>query len=248
MFREKAHLIMRRSGWLSRQPRAFQDEMLALSELRHFAAGATIYSIGDVALDIWGLVEGELSVFMAPEASAPFLVHVAKPGWWVGDTALISETPRRAELMTREESWLLRLSKQSIYQLAKTDPETWRRLALNSIGHLDHALSIIAGLTDRDSRARVAIALRRLANISDKNSPRSATLNVSHAELGEMVHLTRNALAPILKELESLGLISQRYRAIEIPDISALDRYAARRTLPLELPDQGRPASRALTN
>lgn len=185
---------------------------------------------------------------MAPEASAPFLVHVAKPGWWVGDTALISETPRRAELMTREESWLLRLSKQSIYQLAKTDPETWRRLALNSIGHLDHALSIIAGLTDRDSRARVAIALRRLANISDKNSPRSATLNVSHAELGEMVHLTRNALAPILKELESLGLISQRYRAIEIPDISALDRYAARRTLPLELPDQGRPASRALTN
>ncbi len=142
---------MRRSGWLSSQPRAFQDQVLELTELRHFAAGATIYNIGDVALDIWGLVEGELSVFMAPEASAPFLVHVAKPGWWVGDTALISETPRRAELMTREESWLLRLSSQSIYQLAKTDPETWRRLALISIGHLDHALSIIAGLTDRDS-------------------------------------------------------------------------------------------------
>jgi CRP-like cAMP-binding protein len=185
---------------------------------------------------------------MAPEASAPFLVHVAKPGWWVGDTALISETPRRAELMTREKSWLLRLSKQSIDQLAKTDPETWRRLALISIGHLDHALSIIAGLTDRDSRARVAIALRRLASISDKNPARSATLNVSHAELGEMVHLTRNALAPILKEFESLGLISQRYRAIEIPDISALDRYAVKRTLPLELPIQERPASRALTN
>ena len=239
---------MRRFGWLSSQPRAFQDQVLELTELRHFAAGATIYNIGDVALDIWGLVEGELGVFMAPEASAPFLVHVAKPGWWVGDTALISETPRRAELMTREESWLLRLSKQSIYQLAKTDPETWRRLALISIGHLDHALSIIAGLTDCDSRARVAIALRRLASISDKNPARSATLNVSHAELGEMVHLTRNALAPILKEFESLGLISQRYRAIEIPDISALDRYAVKRTLPLELPDQERPASRALTN
>ena len=239
---------MRRFGWLSSQPRAFQDQVLELTELRHFAAGATIYNIGDVALDIWGLVEGELGVFMAPEASAPFLVHVAKPGWWVGDTALISETPRRAELMTREESWLLRLSKQSIDQLVNTDPETWRRLALISIGHLDHALSIIAGLTDRDSRARVAIALRRLASISDKNSAHSATLNVSHAELGEMVHLTRNALAPILKEFESLGLISHRYRAIEISDISALDRYAARRTLPLELPDQDRPASRALTN
>jgi CRP-like cAMP-binding protein len=248
MVREKADLTMRRVGWLSRQPRAFQDQVLALSELRHFPQGATIYNIGDIALDIWGLVEGELSVFLAPEASAPFLVHVAKPGWWMGDTALISGTPRRAELMAREESWLLRLSKQSIDQLAKTDSETWRRLALISIGHLDHALSIIAGLTDRDSRARVAIALRRLASLSDKNSSSRATIHVSHAELGEMVHLTRNALAPILKEFESLGLIRHRYRIIEIPDISALDRYAVSRTQPLELLDRARRASRALAN
>lgn len=233
MVREKADLTMRQSGWLSRQPRIFQDQVLALAELRHFPPGTTIYNIGDIASDIWGLVEGELSVFLAPEAAAPFLVHVAKPGWWVGDTALLSGTLRRAELMTRQDSWLLRLSNQSIEHLAKSDPETWRRIALISIGHLDHALSIIAGLTDRDSRARVAIALRRLATLDNKSFPRRATIHVSHTELGEMVHLTRNALAPILKEFGSLGLIRHRYRAIEIPDISALDRYAVSRTQPL---------------
>lgn len=236
---------MRKSGWLAAQPRAFQNKLLALSELRHFPAGATIYNIGDVALDIWGLVDGELSVFLAPEAAAPFLVHIAKPGWWVGDTALISETSRRAELLARRDSWLLRLSKQSIEQLAKADGETWRRIALISIGHLDHALSIIAGLTDRDSRARVAIALRRLANLHDKNFPSRATVHISHAELGEMVHLTRNALAPILKEFEALKLIVHRYRAIEIPDITALDRYAMSRVQPLEAPNRSRPASRS---
>jgi len=230
---------MRKLGWLSRQPPAFQDQVLALSELRHFSPGATIYNIGDIALDIWGLVEGELSVFLAPEAAAPFLVHIAKPGWWVGDTALVSQTPRRAELIARTESWLLRLSKQSIDQLAETDPETWRRLALISIGHLDHALSIVAGLTDRDSRSRTALVLRRLASLHDKKFPRRATIHVSHAELGEMVNLTRNALAPILKELESLGLIRQRYRIVEIPSISALDHYAASRTHPLQFPDRG---------
>ena len=56
-----------------------------------------------------------------------------------------------------------------------------------------------------------------------------------------MVNLSRNALAPILKEFESHGLIRQQYRAIKIPDISALDRCAASRTQRLELPERGGP-------
>lgn len=236
MLREKADLTMREHGWLSGQPRAFQDQVLALCELRHFSEGSTVYRIGDVAHEIWGLVDGELSVFSAPESSAPILIHVAKPGWWVGDAALISQTPRRAELSVRQDSWMVRLSKRSIDQLARSDPETWRRLALISIGHLDHALSIIAGLTDRDSHARVAIALRRLANLKHEGTSTSITVNVSQAELGEMVNLTRNALAPILKELASLGLIRHRYRMIEVPDSLALDRYALSRSSPHHLP------------
>jgi len=80
-----------------------------------------------------------------------------------------------------------------------------------------------------------------LASLSDKESPRLTTINISHAELGEMVNLSRNALAPILKEFESHGLIRQQYRAIKIPDISALDRCAASRTQRLELPERGGP-------
>ena len=222
---------MRRVGWLSRQPRAFQDTLLALSELRHYPADATIYNLGDRALDMWGLVEGELNVLTAPEAATPHLVHVAQPGWWAGDTALITETPRRAGLIARKNCWLLRLTKQSIDQLAKQDAQTWRRIAQNSIGHLDHALSIIAALTSRDTRVRVAIMLQRLASRNDEYSPGQATIHVSHEELGEMVHLTRNTLAPVLKELETVGLIRLRYRAIEIPDIAALDRYATGRAV-----------------
>jgi CRP-like cAMP-binding protein len=231
MHRDAADLIMRRTGWLSRQPRAFQDGLLALTELRHAPTGTSIYNLGDRALDMWGLVDGELSVLMAPEAAAPHLVHVAQAGWWAGDTALITETPRRATLTARRDCWLLRVTKQSIDQLAKADPQTWRRIAQNSIGHLDHTLGIIAGLTNRDIRARVAVILRRLANPGDTYAPSEAIIAVTHRELGEMAHLTRNAIAPILAELEGGGLIRCRYRAIEIPDVAALDRYAAVRAL-----------------
>jgi CRP-like cAMP-binding protein len=231
MHQQTAGSIMRRTGWLSRQPRAFQDKLLSLSELRHYSADTTIYNLGDRALDMWGLVEGELSVLMAPEVTTPHLVHVAQPGWWVGDTALITETPRRAGLIARQECWLLRLTKQSIDQLAKVDSQTWRRIAQNSIAHLDHTLSIIAALTSRDTLVRVAIMLQRLANPDGELTSGQARIHVSHEELGEMAHLTRNSLAPVLKELESLGLIRLRYRTIEIPDIVALDRYATARAV-----------------
>jgi CRP/FNR family cyclic AMP-dependent transcriptional regulator len=231
VLRKEANLIMRGTGWLSRQPRAFQDRLLARAELSRYPADTTIYNLGDRAEAMWGLVEGELTVLMAPEAASPHLVHVAQPGFWVGDTALITETPTRAGLIARRECWMLRLTKKSIDQLANLDAQTWRRIAQNSIGHLDYALSVIAGLTNRDTRARVAMMVRRLANTANEYSLGQKTIRVSHEELGEMVNLTRNALAPILKELEAQGLIRRRYRAIDIPDIATLDRYAASRAI-----------------
>ena len=77
--------------------------------------------------------------------------------------------------------------------------------------------------------------VRRLANIANEPSLGQKTIRVSHADLGEMVNLSRNALAPILKELEAQGLICRRYRVIEISDIAALDRYAAARAIKLRV-------------
>ena len=65
---------------------AFQDRLLARSELLHYPVDTTIYNLGDHAVALWGLVGGEVAVLMAPEANSPHLVHVAQPGFWAGDT------------------------------------------------------------------------------------------------------------------------------------------------------------------
>jgi CRP-like cAMP-binding protein len=229
MHPSEASSITRRVGWLSRQPIAFQDEILANAELRQYAIHSEIYRLGEPANDIWGLVEGELGVLAAPTAAPPLLVHIARPGWWVGDTALISETPRRLSLIARQESWLLRVTKASIDHLAEADPQAWRRIAQISVEHLDHALQVVADLSNRDLRARVANTLRRLSNLHEQSSSDPAIITASHEELGEMVNLTRNALSPILKEFERLGLIRRAYRAIEVLNVAALGEYVSAR-------------------
>ncbi len=217
--------IMAGAGWLSGQPTSFRSRVVTLSRLRHYRAGQQICGIGDPPGDLFGLVDGELSVMISPEESAPILVHVATPGWWIGEAALMTDTPRRVTMTARRPSTLLALSPTAVRQLAGEDPETWRRLACITVGHLDHALSVIATLTATDPRIRVAVALRRAVRLTG-GAPTAAIIHVSQDELGELARLTRNALRPVLVELEGLGLIRRGYRRIEIPDTAALARFA----------------------
>lgn len=217
--------VMTRAGWLSSQPTRFRRRVVALSRLRRFDAGQQVCAIGDPPGDLFGLVDGELSVMISPEEAAPILVHVATPGWWIGEAALMTDTPRRVTMTARRPSTLLALSPSAVRQLASEDPETWRRLAVITVGHLDHALSVIASLSATDPRIRVAVALRRVVRLAG-GAPPSAVVDLSQDELGELARLTRNALRPVLVELERRGLIRRGYRRIEIPDTAALAQFA----------------------
>ncbi|MCB1489162.1 MAG: Crp/Fnr family transcriptional regulator [Bauldia sp.] len=217
--------VMAGAGWLSGQPPEFRRRVIELAKLRHFEAGERVCEAGDPPGDLYGLVEGELTVHIAPDDIAPLMVHIAQPGWWMGEAALMTRTPRRVSMTARRPSWLLCLGPEAIGRMAAEDPETWRRLAHITVSHLDHALGTIATLTATDPRIRVAVALRRVIGLAD-GLPSSAVVDLSQEELGELARLTRNALRPVLVDFERRGLIRRSYRRIEIPDVDALVRFA----------------------
>ncbi len=233
MRHEEAASTLRRSGWLSGQPAHFQDALLAGSRLQFHPAGEYIFRMGDPPGDLCGLVEGELSVFIAPDTTRPALVHVAQPGWWAGELALITGTPRRVSLVARLNSWVMHVGPDCIEKLARDDNQAWRYVARIVAANLDHAMGQAASWNINDAHARVALTLRRLAGLRP-NPAESAILHISHEELGSMSRLTRNAVAPILAQLETAGLVRRGYRQLEIPDVAAIARYAAERIAALE--------------
>lgn len=228
MRREEAEQVARTVGWLARQPQDLQNRLLVAAELRAFPAGETIFSMGERADDIWCLVAGEVSALIAPESAMPHLFHIAQPGWWVGDAALIIGGSRRATVIARSDSWMLRVGLDRVRAIAAEDPEVWRRIAEITAGHLDHALSMISGLVSRNSSARVALTLRRLANLEGDPISGPVVLHTSMEELGEMTRLTRKVIAFIIDELEREGLIRHRYREIEVVDVARLSAYVDR--------------------
>jgi CRP-like cAMP-binding protein len=222
MLDSEARSILCRCGWLSRQPAHFQRLWLAEAELRHHPPGKLLYAEGQLLSDLFGLVEGTLSVTFAPKAGSTLLLHVAQPGWWAGDMAAISNGPRRATIATRSDSWVMHVSLAALEAMAAEDPELWRRVAQITVGHLDHAMNIIASLTAGDALARLVMALHRLVDLDGNRASGYAVVTVSQLELCAMTRISRNAIAPLLMDLEKSGLIRRRYRRIEILDLRAL--------------------------
>ncbi len=221
MNRIEAESVVSSVGWLSRQPSAFRGRFLQQAELREVSAGNALYALGDDHGGIFGLASGTLEVLIAPGPFPPMLALVARPGWWVGDAALISRTPRRVGITARTDCQVLFVSEASVEAMARVDPVTWRRIAEITVGHVDNVLALAACLMPRDGRSRLLATLCRLA-IYDMTTEDGVEIAASHEELGEMASLSRNMVSRILDALAGDGLIEKKYGRIRVPDIQAL--------------------------
>ncbi len=202
-------------GWLAQQPAAFQERLLAASELRTIAAREVIYAIDDPPGGLYGVADGYINVLIASGPFPPRLVHIGGPGWWVGEAAVASLTPRRAELNARTRLEILYVSAIALDQIAADEPAFWRRLATLTVQHLDLALELMICRASTDLGLRLATTLNRLANPRMKHE-RVVELPINQEELGEIAGLSRNTVGRELTVLLKSGCIEKRYGRIAV--------------------------------
>jgi CRP-like cAMP-binding protein len=210
-----AHRVVTTVGWLSRQPVSFQTQLLASSVLRTVAAGDLIHALDDPPGGLLGVASGHVDVLIAPGPFAPMLIHVGRPGWWVGVSSAVSGRRRCTELSARTDARILYVPTSALEAMAADDPEIWRRAAGITIRHLDEALSHIACLASSDARLRLIVTLARLADPPEIGSSR-VELPISQGELGEMAALSRNSVGRLLSALAKDGCVEKRYGRLVI--------------------------------
>ncbi len=193
-------------GWLSRQPAAFRDRVLARCELRTYEIGDNVYRLDDPPGGIFGLTAGFVDVLLGSSHFPPFLAFVGRAGWWVGEAAAITGTPRRSQVHARTKAQMLHLSAVQLEALAAEDASTWRRIAQLTVSHLDNALALAATLTQHDLRNRVLATLHRLAGaLAEKDE--WISLPCLQSEIAEMAGLSRNSVGPVMRGLAREGLV-----------------------------------------
>jgi CRP/FNR family transcriptional regulator, cyclic AMP receptor protein len=214
MDRTAAIGVLSRIGWLSRQSKELQQSLFGASSLRVCEEGESIYSLGDEPGGLFGLAAGQIKVLIAPALLPPTFVSIAQPGWWVGEAALISKTPRRAELTAKTRCSILHIGHAAIEKLAAANPKLWRSLAEITVSHLDHALATVATLAQKDPRIRVVATLAHTVSTSLDNT--GVIVPLTHDELGEMTRLSRVAVRNILLGLQNEDVIHMSYGRLTV--------------------------------
>jgi CRP/FNR family cyclic AMP-dependent transcriptional regulator len=213
-----AEEIVRRHGWLSRQPEPFRGDVLKRCTLRHFHAGETLYGVGDDATGVFGLVEGALEL----DLTNGHVGTIRTAGYWIGETAAFRRAPRIVSLKAVVPSYTLYLPLAEFERLI-ANPEYCRYFALLIIEHIEEALSIIADLMASDPLARVS---GRLVTLSKAQSSGSMTLPVTQAELASMCGLARPTVNKVIKVLTKSGVLESRYGRLTIMDPAKLEKLA----------------------
>ncbi len=207
-------------GWLSRQPGAFRDRLLRRCDLRAYAVGDSLYGLDDPPGGIFGLVDGFVDVVLGFGPFTPFLAYIGRPGWWVGEAAAVTGTPRRAEVHARTAVQALYLPADQLAKLTTEDPEAWRSLAQLSVDHLDNALLLASTLNHGGVREKVLATLWRLSG-AERETDGPIDLPCMQSEIAEMSGLSRNSVGPAMRRLTREGLIEAergriRYNPVRI--------------------------------
>ncbi len=224
---ERARTIVGRIGWLSRQPTAFREAVLANTELRRIAAGEIYTSLAEPPGGITCVVEGFMDVYVAPASVPMRLVYIARAGWWFGDIAVISKAGRPASVVARTDGWLLHLPEFKLARLANMHNDFWRRFSELSVAHFDNALLLASALSIPNLQHRLAALICWLSGPGF--FPAAADeLPVTREEIGEIAGLSRNTAGRVLADLDRDGLIQTRYGRLVIADRSGLEALLSR--------------------
>lgn len=216
--RDSACEIVAGKGWLRLTPASFRLAVLERCRLEQFAAGKSVYSIGDEPGGMFGIVTGCLGVSVAPGEEGPYTAHFGMPGTWFGEAAAFTRQPRRVGLTATRETQLLHLPLCAIDEIVRQDPGAWRFFGLVTIDHLDLAIGGADDLMIRDHLKRFLAVLLRLGNCRHVNPPdgRPVEVDTSHEDLAHMANVARTTAGDSLRKLAANGHVALSYRRISI--------------------------------
>lgn len=195
--------------------------------MRRLPKNATLFRRGEPCHGLYIVVDGRIQVHRASAGGREQVLHVQGPGEPVAEVPLFDGGPYPASARALEDSRLLFLPQDAFQQLYRENPEIADAVIRNLGSRLRRMVALIAKVTLKDVRARVAATLveRAEANGALRNGGRFV-LARTQEELARELATTREGIARALAALRKDGIIAQAGRKIEILDVARLDAAA----------------------
>jgi CRP/FNR family transcriptional regulator, cyclic AMP receptor protein len=113
-------------GWLSDQSAEFRRWASMVGNWQDFVAGQTVYLAGDPSNGLYGLAIGAVELTFPLIADEPTSFYRAEPGFWIGDSAELSDEPRLVTLSASSDCRLLHIPHSAITADLEKNPHHWQ--------------------------------------------------------------------------------------------------------------------------
>lgn len=222
--RRKVAVLLQESPWFKGLPSDIQSLILDRAIVRSHPKGAFITHEGDPPLGLSAVLEGRLWIVQHVGTDTEHLVHVAEPGFWTGEFAVLTGRPAAVTVISRTPSRTLLLPYDDFEEIAARHPVFYRataQLALGRFGLMLRHISEAHRLT-AEGRLRAVLADRAVMRSWDRPNEDPICLTLSQEELARLVGLSRQTLNGLLQKLQDEGLIETSFRAIYVLDPAGL--------------------------
>jgi CRP/FNR family transcriptional regulator, dissimilatory nitrate respiration regulator len=217
--------ILKRCDLFRRLPEPSLAKMAAVSVLKRYPKGQTIFKQGDPCPGIFVVGEGAVRVFKVSPAGKEHVLHLAYAGMTFAEIAAIGGFVCPAYAQAAEDTLCALILEERFGQALRSDHELCLQMMQSFALWVRHLVGLLEDIVLRDATGRVA---RHLLEVGGSIEGTVFTLPMLKKDLASHLNLTSETLSRTLRRLEEAGLIAMLdQQQLKITDRTRLREVAA---------------------
>ena len=202
------------------------QKILNTSNERLYSRGTIIFSEGQKTDGIYIITEGLIKVYKMSVDGREKTLAILNPGDILGEMALFDHNLRSATAEALEATKVNVIPRQDFERLLEEMPVLATKLIRVLAERLRQADEEIKNLLFLNARSRVILNLVQLAetHMQGKKPGTPMPFRLTHAEMANLVGVSRETVTRVISELQDEGLIRIEKRKLWINDIQKLKK------------------------
>jgi CRP-like cAMP-binding protein len=219
---------LKEGRWFGGLPSALQTLILQRSIVRTYKRDETVFRQGEPCKGLSVVLTGRVRITRRVGDDDEALLHVAGPGFWLGEYALLSGDPTLATVVAAAPARVLVFPAVEFERLVAEDPRHFRTFAGLLFERYVYLHKYLAEGQRLDPVAWLAFRLADMADVRrrDQHVIGPVTLSISQAELAKMVGVSRQTLNGLLGSLAARGLIEVGFQQVVVLDEAGLRQFS----------------------
>jgi len=223
--RKEIESFLKRGSWFNGLPPDIQDEILARSVVRRYPKRSVLHTEGELPSGLMVVLEGRIALLHAVSDDDEELLHVAGPGVWLGEWALLSERGSLVSAVAQTTVEVFVLPRSDFHRIASASLLSYRALNLLALQRYEILLrSLIQtrGLSPEERLRSRLVHLADMRRLETGVEEQAVTLPMSQADLASVLGLSRPNVNIRLRRLQEEGLVELKRGHIRVVDAERL--------------------------